>query len=184
MKSAALEAEINAQKIVDWLIDGAPSAPTSDVVLTQLCEQLVQADVPLWRSAVFVRTLHPEIMGRRFLWREGEKTAVDDAPYSTLDTATYHISPVNAVLLSGEPFRRRLPDAASAADMEILVSQQAQGATDYLAFSHALHRRQLTCRDLDDARAGRVQRGSAGYARSRGSGACPRRRDTRFAPDR
>jgi adenylate cyclase len=134
MKSAALEAEINAQKIVDWLIDGAPSAPTSDVVLTQLCEQLVQAGVPLWRSAVFVRTLHPEIMGRRFLWREGEKTAVDDAPYSTLDTATYHISPVNAVLLSGEPFRRRLPDAASAADMEILVSQQAQGATDYLAF--------------------------------------------------
>jgi adenylate cyclase len=125
--------EIDAQPTMDWLIDGAVSAPTPDAVLTQLCERLVEAGVPLWRSAVFVRTLHPEIMGRRFIWRQGEGTEVHDAPYTTLDTADYRVSPVTAVLLSGEAFRRRLPDVAIGADMEVLASQHAQGATDYLA---------------------------------------------------
>jgi adenylate cyclase len=82
---------------------------------------------------VFVRTLHPEIMGRRFIWRPGTGTEVHDAPYATLNSADFHISPVAAVLLSGEAFRRRLPDADSAADMPILAELQAQGATDYLA---------------------------------------------------
>jgi adenylate cyclase len=127
------QSDINAQPVLDWLIDGAISAPSSGEVLTQLCERLVEAGVPLWRAAVFVRTLHPEIMGRRFVWREGGETEVHDAPYATLDSSDYLVSPVAAVLLSGEAFRRRLPDAASAADMEILAGLQAQGATDYLA---------------------------------------------------
>jgi adenylate cyclase len=130
---AKVQSNRDAKPIVDWLIDGALSAPTSDVVLTQLCERLVETGAPLWRAAVFVRTLHPEIMGRRFLWREGGQTEVSAAPYATLDSTDYLVSPVAAVMLSSEPFRRRMPDAASAADMEILVSQQAQGATDYLA---------------------------------------------------
>jgi adenylate cyclase len=125
--------EINAQPIMDWLIDGALSEPTPDGVLTELCERLVCVGVPLWRAAVFVRTLHPEIMGRRFVWRQGEKTVIHDAPYATLDSADYLVSPVAAVLLSGEPFRRRLLDAASAGNMEILIGLQAQGATDYVA---------------------------------------------------
>src|ERR1700722_3974386 len=127
------QSDINAQPVLDWLIDGAISAPSSGEVLTQLCERLVEAGVPLWRAAVFVRTLHPEIMGRRFVWREGGETEVHDAPYATLDSSDYLVSPVAAVLLSGEAFRRRLPDAASAADMEILAGLQAQGGTDYLA---------------------------------------------------
>ena len=101
--------------------------------MTALCERLVAAGAPLWRAAVFVRTLHPEIMGRRFVWRRGAGTEIHDAPYATLDSADYNISPVAAVLVSGEPFRRRLFDAASAGNMEILLGLQKQGATDYLA---------------------------------------------------
>ena len=61
----------NTRTIIDWLTDGARSAPLPEAVLADLCERLVQAGIPLWRVAVFVRTLHPEIMGRRFIWQSG-----------------------------------------------------------------------------------------------------------------
>src|SRR5690349_19097975 len=61
----------DAQSVVDWLNDGARSAPMPDQVLAQLCERLVQCGVPLWRVAVYVRTLHPQVMGRQFIWQHG-----------------------------------------------------------------------------------------------------------------
>ena len=44
--------------IVDWLTDGARFTPRPETVLADLCDQLVEADIPLWRVAEFVRTLH------------------------------------------------------------------------------------------------------------------------------
>jgi adenylate cyclase len=35
-------------------------------VLAELCSRLVASGIELWRVAVFVRTLHPQVMGRRF----------------------------------------------------------------------------------------------------------------------
>ena len=46
-----------------WLVDGARSASSSGDVLAELCARLVDDGLPLWRVAVFVSTLHPEIMG-------------------------------------------------------------------------------------------------------------------------
>jgi adenylate cyclase len=57
--------------VVDWLIDGARSAPQPQQVLAELSARLVACGIPLWRVAVFVRTLHPNVMGRRFIWRPG-----------------------------------------------------------------------------------------------------------------
>jgi adenylate cyclase len=48
-------ATFDTTKIADWLIDGARSAANPQDVLAILCDRLV---VPLWRAAVFVRTLH------------------------------------------------------------------------------------------------------------------------------
>jgi hypothetical protein len=60
--------------IVDWLIDGARSAPLPQDVLSQLCKRIVACGIPLWRVAVFVNTLHPQIIGRRFIWRRRPAT--------------------------------------------------------------------------------------------------------------
>jgi len=46
----------------EWLIDGAPSAKTPDEVITKMCEGLLAIGIPLWHVAVFVRTLHPQIL--------------------------------------------------------------------------------------------------------------------------
>ena len=63
------------RKITDWLIDGARSAPTPVALLTQTCEGLVAAGVPLWRVGAFVQTLHPDLFGRTFIWRREPRSS-------------------------------------------------------------------------------------------------------------
>ena len=50
-------------------------------VLAELCDRLLACGLPLHRVAVFVTTLHPDVMGRRFLWRHGEGVLVTEAAY-------------------------------------------------------------------------------------------------------
>ena len=59
------------KNLIDWLIDGARSAASPADVMADVCERLVRAGLPLWRVGVFVRTLHPDIYGRNFIWRPG-----------------------------------------------------------------------------------------------------------------
>src|SRR5271168_1740435 len=92
--------------IVDWLIDGARSAPQPQQVLSQLSERLVACGVPLWRVSVFVRTLHPNIMGRRFTWQPDKPVATSEAPFTLMQADEYLGSPVVHVFRTGEQLRR------------------------------------------------------------------------------
>jgi hypothetical protein len=56
--------------------DGARSAATPSQMMAECSERLVQAGLPLWRVGVFVRTLHPEIIGWSFIWKPGEEVHV------------------------------------------------------------------------------------------------------------
>src|SRR5260221_3782969 len=69
------------QKLTDWLIDGARSASTPVALLRETCERLVAAGVPLWRVGAFVKTLHPDLFGRAFIWREGGEVVVNAADF-------------------------------------------------------------------------------------------------------
>jgi adenylate cyclase len=116
-----------------WLIDGARSAMRAQDVLGGLCERLVACGIPLWRAAVFVRTLHPEVTGRRFLWRRGAEVTIGELPYERLETDEFRASPVVHVYGTAAPLRRRICDATEAAEFEVLRSLRAEGGTDYLA---------------------------------------------------
>jgi adenylate cyclase len=122
----------DTKSVVDWLNDGARSAPLPDQVLAQMCERLLQCGIPLWRVAVFVRTLHPEVMGRRFLWQSGQVVQVREGSFNLLDTAEYQNSPFAAVLTTGKSYRRRLAEQA-AGDFPIVNDLRAEGVTDYFA---------------------------------------------------
>jgi adenylate cyclase len=65
------------KNLTDWLIDGARSAASPTHMMTEVCERLVQAGLPLWRVGVFIRTLHPDIYGRNFVWKQGEEVEMD-----------------------------------------------------------------------------------------------------------
>jgi adenylate cyclase len=119
--------------IVRWLEDGARSASAPDAVLEQLCQRLVACGLPLARVAVFVRTLHPQIMGRRFLWRPGAPVETSSGSYALMADDDFRNSPVVHVYATGAAFRRRLIDRDCPIDFPVLRSLVAAGETDYFA---------------------------------------------------
>jgi adenylate cyclase len=96
--------------IADWLIDGARSAPLPQQVLAQLCDRLVACGIPLWRVAVFVNTLHPQIIGRRFVWRPGAEVEISEGRFGLFDTPEFRENPVARVYATRKAIRRRLAD--------------------------------------------------------------------------
>jgi adenylate cyclase len=118
--------------VVRWLADGAPSAAQPQDVMAQLCERLVALGIPLWRTALFVRTLHPAVMGRRMTWRLGGRVETSEAGYEILAADGFRTSPVVRVYGTGAALRRRLASADCPADFSILEEFRAEGITDYL----------------------------------------------------
>lgn len=119
-------------EIIEWLIDGAQDCQHLDQVLQVLCDRLWRAELPLDRVAIFDRTLHPNIMGRRFLWQQGQDVVVTEGRHDILTQDTYLKSPVATVFASSEPLRRHLARADCTEDFDIVAELRAEGFTDYL----------------------------------------------------
>ena len=119
---------------LDWLAGGALSGANSQDVLAELCQRMVDCGIPLWRAAVFVTTLHPDVMGRRFLWQASSGVTTSDALFAILETEDYRKSPFTTVYATREPLRRRLADPDCPMDFGVLNDLRAEGATDYAAF--------------------------------------------------
>lgn len=123
--------------IFDWLVDGAPGASTPQAVVARLGPGLLEAGIPVTRVAAFVRTLHPHIMGRAFLWHRGSaEVDIREAPYGMLREDTYTKSPVGTVYVTGKEIRRRL-DGSEPLDMQDLRDLAAAGLTDYVVLPMA-----------------------------------------------
>src|SRR6266566_7338818 len=97
VRCSDVTAACETSAIVDWLTDGARSAIQPQQVLAELCDRLTACGVPLWRVAVFVRTLHPNVMGRRFTWRPDAEVELTEAPFELLETEYFRDSPIARV---------------------------------------------------------------------------------------
>jgi adenylate cyclase len=64
--------------------------------------------VPIHRAEAFVRTLHPNIAGRSFIWRDGQQVVVVERSYADLNTPEFLASPMAEVCRTGEYTRRDL----------------------------------------------------------------------------
>jgi adenylate cyclase len=117
---------------IAWLIDGARDVRLPQDVMAGLGARLLAAGLPLHRVALFVRTLHPNVMGRRFLWRPNAPVVITEGSYYFLTSDTYQKSSVRPVMQSGETIRRRLEDPDCPNDFVILEELRAAGVTDYL----------------------------------------------------
>ncbi len=125
-----LAAEI--KKITDWLIDGARSAPNPARMMAETCERLVAAGMPLWRVGVFVRTLHPDIYGRNFVWKPGAEVEIGSVDFGIQDSPEFRSSPLAIVFREGIEVRARSDDPASKR-FPIIDDMRAEGVTDYVA---------------------------------------------------
>ena len=120
------------QKLIDWLIDGARSAPVPTRMMSETCERLVQAGLPLWRVGVFVRTLHPDIFGRNFIWRPGAEAEMGTVDFNILDAPEFRASPLAIVFTEGMEVRARVGDPQSNR-FPVIEDMRAEGVTDYIA---------------------------------------------------
>ncbi len=120
------------QNVTDWLIDGARSATAPTRLMAETCERLVAAGLPLWRVAVFVRTLHPDIYGRAFFWRPGAEVVVNPAGFEVADSPEYRRSPLAIMYDSGREVRYRLDDPESKR-FPLFDDMRGEGVTDYIA---------------------------------------------------
>ncbi|MEH2475071.1 adenylate cyclase [Nitrobacteraceae bacterium AZCC 2161] len=120
------------RKVTDWLIDGARSAPSPSLVMGECCNRLVAAGLPLWRVGVFVRTLHPDIFGRNFIWRPGAEVVVGTADFDIQQSPEFLRSPLAILYGKGQEVRFRLDDPESKR-FPFFDDMRGEGVTDYIA---------------------------------------------------
>jgi adenylate cyclase len=120
--------------IANWLMDGARSAPGADQVLAQLCAMQVASGLPLWRVGVFVRTLHPQVFGRSFVWRPGAEVVTGTATFDIVDSDAYRTSPISKIYETGQSVRHRIFAGEGVDQSPFLQELRAEGGTDYIGF--------------------------------------------------
>jgi adenylate cyclase len=124
--------EIDTGELVAWLVDGARDCVPPQDVLKKLADGLVAAGVPLARAAVFVRTLHPLVAGRRFGWRRGGAVEVSALRYEMISSSGYTDSPVAYIYEKNVELRRPLAHPDCPMDFAILKTMRDEGITDYI----------------------------------------------------
>jgi adenylate cyclase len=136
---------MGVRRVFDWLVDGAPGASDSAQVGQRMCDDLLAAGVPLDRFGAFVRTLHPQFMGRAFLWNRGQNVETRQAPYQRLREPAFTKSIVAAIYDVKAPIRRRIKGLPAPRDYIPLDELAAEGFTDYLAAPLAFLDGQIHC---------------------------------------
>jgi adenylate cyclase len=122
----------NLQTLIDWLMDGARTASSPTEMMSQTCERLVEAGLPLWRVSVFVRTLHPDVFGLSFTWRPGSDVTVNAADFDVRDSEQFKRSPLAILYERQDDVRYRLDDPESRR-FPFLDDMREENVTDYLA---------------------------------------------------
>lgn len=120
------------QKLTDWLIDGGRSAANPKSFMAETCERMVAAGLPLWRVGIFVRTLHPDIYGRNFIWKPGAEVEIGTVDFGILESPDFLTSPLKIVFQQELEVRARADDPASKR-FPIIDDLRAEGVTDYIA---------------------------------------------------
>jgi adenylate cyclase len=119
--------------IATWLVEHGGRSPGPETVLAELCERLLGAGVPLLRVVIGVRSTHPEIAARSFVWQRGGEGALGrDFTYTSRDKGVYLRSPVRLIHEGASAIRRRLEGPDAARDFPVLDDLAAMGATDYV----------------------------------------------------
>ena len=125
---------VNVKPVIDWLVAGAPPAPRPpEAVLLDLSHRLQAAGLPLYRVGVFVRTLHPNMLGRGFIWHETtDQVEINERAYDFLQTDQYLQSPIRAIFTEHGEIRRRLTEPRCPVDFPVLADFRKEGVTDFL----------------------------------------------------
>lgn len=115
--------------LFDWLVDGAPGVTGSPDIVTRLGDSLRAAGLPVDRVAIFVLTLHPNVLGRAFYWRPGEPVTTTELTLTRQSSADFVGSPVHTVFTTREELRLRV---SADSHYSLIRTLHADGFADFL----------------------------------------------------
>ena len=129
-----------APSISEWLLSEGRDIASPDELVGQLAERLIEANIPIFRMRVLIRTLHPQTFATHYTWlRATDETTVFSPPHEALFKPAYLQSPITAVFDGAGTIRRRLDIPEPTLDFPFLKDLVAEGATDYVVMPMPFH---------------------------------------------
>ncbi len=128
-----------ANPVVEWLLTKGWNIIDPAEFVERLARRLVAAGFPLWRLVCLIRTLHPQVIGTRYMWRRDPgvtnlRYKEYSPPHDVLQTSQYVDSPIAAIVDgTATAIRRRLDIPGVKLDFPVLAELRAEGGTDYVA---------------------------------------------------
>ena len=121
--------------VAEWLMTQALGETPMEALMEGCCQRLRAAGIPLLRTHLAFRTLHPLFSAVTMTWWRDGGLETAQIPHGLEDGSewrrtTYYYMIENLIFL----LRRRLTGAEALVDFPILEEFRDQGATDYLAY--------------------------------------------------
>ncbi|WFU11994.1 adenylate/guanylate cyclase domain-containing protein (plasmid) [Rhizobium sp. CB3090] len=134
--------------ILDWLVHDTRDERFIDNILVDLCVRLRAAGIPVARATMHFRTLHPQWLGARILWRTGlDEANISMFSYGVETTPQFLASPINEIFNGAAEVRQNLEklDKADRPAYPLYEEMRAEGLTDYIAWPiyHTLGKRHI-----------------------------------------
>jgi adenylate cyclase len=135
MDTHAATTTVLGSSIVEWLAGEALQDSDPAGLLDQLCQRLRGVGIPIMRSQVAFRVLHPLYDASTLNWNKERGVVVEHFRPDQGGQEQFLRSPLGHVLTHLLPvFRRRLTGETALLDFETLEEFRALGGTDYLVF--------------------------------------------------
>ncbi len=121
--------------VADWLMSQALGEAEIDRLIEGCSSRLLAAGIPLWRTHIAYRTLHPLYGAVGLTWRRQKGMEIAEYLHSETGGEAWRQSPFHHMIETRIPFlRRHLTGNQALLDFPILTEFRDGGATDYLAF--------------------------------------------------
>jgi len=123
-------------ELADWLIARALVESKVEEIVEGCAQRLLAAGVPVWRTYLSYRTLHPLFASHTLIWRRGETIDTMQSLHGDAFSSKQWLeSPHRHMLDVNIPYmRRHLVGEDALLDFSVLEEFRDQGGTDYLAY--------------------------------------------------
>jgi class 3 adenylate cyclase/uncharacterized protein (DUF427 family) len=126
--------ETHGSAFIDWILREAWDTENATDLTKRLGSVLTGAGMEVRRMSVFIRTLHPLLIGSAYVWRsDSEEINNFVLTHDTLSSPTFLDSPLIPIFNGAGGIRRRLEGDNPLLDYGIIKQLHEEGMTDYAA---------------------------------------------------
>jgi hypothetical protein len=122
---------VNVDSLFDWLVDGAPGATSAAEIAERVGNDLQAAGIPLERFNVMVTTLHPNVLGRAFIWERGKPLRLATLTQEVRESQGFRHSPFSWTHANKREWRWRKGDDDRG--YGVIHDLRAKGCVDYFS---------------------------------------------------